>query len=103
MLASSRLNVDSDVRASRSDINGRHVGVYARFDAQVASFQAGVLRGSHEIDTRRSVAFAGYQDALQADADADTTQYFLDASRVFDLGRSEEHKSELQSLMRNSY
>src|SRR5690606_23626570 len=86
LVASSRFSVDATAHASRTEADGRHAGVYARYDAPSASLQAGILRGSHDIDSRRGVAFGGYEANLQGEAEADTTQYFLDASRVFDRG-----------------
>jgi fibronectin-binding autotransporter adhesin len=86
VIGTGKLGVRSDARASRSDVDSRHAGLHVRLDTPVASLQAGVLRSWHDIDSDRAVAFAGYQDSLQADADADTTQFFIDASRVFDLG-----------------
>lgn len=86
VIGTGKLDVRSDARASHSDVDSRHAGIHVRLDTPVASLQAGVLRSWHDIDSRRTAAFAGHQDSLQANADADTTQVFVDASRVFDLG-----------------
>jgi outer membrane autotransporter protein len=72
-----------DDRASRADIASRHLGVFGRMALGGLQLQAGMARSSHEIDSRREVAFTGFDESLRGDQDAHTTQAYIDASRDF--------------------
>lgn len=86
VVAGSRLQARLDARASRGEARSRHAGLHLRVDMPVATLQAGVLRGWHDIDGNRSVAFGHYQVRLQAEGEARTRQVFLDVSGSVDLG-----------------
>lgn len=88
MLGSGRLSVDSDARASRADVDSRHAGAYALVDAGVLRLQGGVVRSTHDVDSTRTAAFGDLRETLRGDADASTTQSYLDASHGFAVGRS---------------
>ncbi len=86
LAGSGRLSVDSDGRSAEADVSSRHAGAYALVDAGILRFQAGTVRSTHGIDSRRSAVVGDHAESLRGDSDADTTQSYLDASHRFAFG-----------------
>jgi autotransporter-associated beta strand protein len=84
---SSQITVRADARASVADVDSRHLGAYGRLDAGWLQLRAGAARSWQQVGSQRAVVFAGYDDTLQADYDARTTQAYLDGSHAFAIGR----------------
>ncbi|WP_292561289.1 autotransporter domain-containing protein [Mesorhizobium sp.] len=79
-------SLDIDDRASSADITSVHFGAYGGGAIDSVRLKFGAGYSHHDIDTKRSPAFAGFSDALSAGYGASTLQVFGEASRPFDLG-----------------
>lgn len=77
---------DLDGALGSADVKSNHVGVYA--GARVGGFglSLGAAYSWHDVDTTRSVAFAGTSNGLNASYDAETTQVFGDISYAVPFG-----------------
>lgn len=65
-------------RASTGDIDSRHLGLYAGTHWGNVQLRAGAAHARHDVDTRRVVAFPGFDDSNSASYRADTTQLFVE-------------------------
>ena len=81
----SSFNTDGDTSTGSSD--NYHVGVHAGTRAGAFGLTMGAGYTWHRFDTNRSVAFAGFSDALSASYDGGTAQVFGEASYKADIGR----------------
>lgn len=72
----SRSDIDVAGRSFSADVDSYTLGLYAGTELSGFGINGGVTHTWHQIDTERSVAFAGFSDALSADYDAQTTQVF---------------------------
>lgn len=79
-------SLDIDDRASSADITSVHFGAYGGGAIDSVRLKFGAGYSHHDIDTKRSPAFAGFSDVLSAGYGARTLQVFGEASRPFDLG-----------------
>src|SRR3546814_10472360 len=84
-------------RASSGQSDNYHLGVYGATQWGKLALRTGAAYTWYDIHTERTVSMPGLDDHLSADNNAGAVQAFGE------LGRSEEHTSELQSLMRISY
>lgn len=72
----SRSWTDLDARASSASSDSYHVGLYAGSAWNDMLLRSGLSASWHDIETRRSVGFAGFADSLAADYRARTVQAF---------------------------
>ena len=79
-------SLDVGDRASSADITSVHLGAYGGGAVDSVRLKFGAGYSHHDIDTKRSPAFAGFSDGLSASYSASTVQVFGEASRPFDLG-----------------
>lgn len=82
----SKTDLKMKARAASADSDNWHLGVYAGKTWGALGLNAGLTYTWHSIDLSRSVAFAGFSDALSSDYKARTLQAFGDISYRFDLG-----------------
>ena len=75
-----------DDRASRADVDSRHLGLYGRMALGGVQLQAGAGRSLHNVDTQREASFTGFDETLRGNHDADTTQAYIDGSHDFSVG-----------------
>src|SRR3546814_5152311 len=95
-------------RGSDGNIDSAHAAIYGGVGAGALRLRAGLGYAWLDLDTSRTIAFRGFTDSATARYDGSVVQFFTEAGYRFALGRfalerSEEHTSELQSLMRTSY
>ncbi|MBN7775086.1 autotransporter domain-containing protein [Nitratireductor aquimarinus] len=76
MAGYSRSSLRSADRASAGSSDNYHLGIYGGRQWEALTFSGGFAYTRHEVDVRRSVAFAGFSDALSAGYDAGTAQGF---------------------------
>lgn len=67
-------------RRARAEIDNTHLGAYVGNQWGGFGLRAGLGYTRHEVDSRREVAFAGFQDALTARYDAKTRQLFVEGA-----------------------
>lgn len=79
-------SLDVDDRNSSADITSVHLGAYGGGEIDSVRLKFGAGYSHHDIDAKRSPAFAGFSDALGASYGASSLQVFGEASRPFDLG-----------------
>ncbi|WP_196260814.1 autotransporter outer membrane beta-barrel domain-containing protein [Pelagibacterium limicola] len=86
----SRLGVDD--RSSSASVESWTVGAYSGGQWDIAggafALRGGAAYGGHSIDVSRSVAFAGFSDALSANYGARTLQAFGEAAYGLDAGQA---------------
>ncbi len=70
-------------RAAKSKIDTTHWGVYAGRGWGGFAVRAGLAFSYHEVDSTRSVNFAGYSSSPRGRHDADTRQAFVEAAYRF--------------------
>src|SRR3546814_5669968 len=96
-------------RASSGQSDNYHLGVYGATQWGKLALRTGAAYTWYDIHTERTVSMPGLDDHLSADNNAGAVQAFGELGYGIDLSdtrvepRSEEHTSELQSLMRTSY
>ncbi|EKF16950.1 autotransporter domain-containing protein [Nitratireductor pacificus] len=72
----SRSSFDVDARHSSGDSDNLHLGLYGGTRWGALGLRFGAVYAWHDIETRRSVAFPGISDTLEASYDAGTAQVF---------------------------
>jgi outer membrane autotransporter protein len=72
----SHSSFDTDDRNSSGASDNYHLGLYGGTNWGAIAFRTGAAYSWNSISTNRSVAFAGFADALSADYDAGTAQVF---------------------------
>lgn len=82
----SHSSFDVDGRASSASSENYHLGVYGGTEWNDVFFRSGLAYSWHDIDTRRSVGFSGFADALSADYHAHTAQAFGEVATRLDAG-----------------
>ncbi|MEN4953044.1 autotransporter domain-containing protein [Stenotrophomonas sp. TWI819] len=70
-------------RGARSEIDNTHVGAYVGNQWGAFGLRAGLGYSRHDVDSKRQLTFAGYQDALSAKYDATTRQAFIEGAYRF--------------------
>lgn len=70
-------------RASSADVDSRHLGVYVGNAWGGVKLRGGAAYARHDVDTRRTVAFQGFDDRNEAGYRADTTQAFVEGGYRF--------------------
>ncbi|RXT57700.1 hypothetical protein B6S44_00790 [Bosea sp. Tri-44] len=83
----SRSEFDVNARLSSGESDNYHLGLYGGGQWGALGLRAGASYTWHDIETRRTVAFAGFGDGLKADYDAGTAQVFGELGYRVDLGR----------------
>lgn len=84
LIGTGRNNVkQADGRRARAEIDNTHVGAYVGNQWGGFGLRAGLGYTRHDVDSRRELAFAGYQDALSARYDATTRQAFVEGAYRF--------------------
>ncbi|CAN7142759.1 autotransporter domain-containing protein [Bosea sp. LjRoot90] len=84
----SRSEFDVNARLSSGESDNYHLGLYAGGQWGALGLRAGASYTWHDIETRRTVAFAGFGDGLKADYDAGTAQVFGELGYRVDLGQT---------------
>ncbi|WP_306547615.1 autotransporter domain-containing protein [Desulfobulbus sp.] len=79
----SKTDFDVDSRLSSGSADGYHLGTYALKQLGGLDLTAGAAYSWHQVDTDRTVQFSGFRDDLEADYDADASQFFGEASYNF--------------------
>lgn len=64
-----------------------HLGLYGGRQWGQIAFRGGAAFTWHELDARRTVAFAGFTDVLESDASAHTAQVFGEVGYRIDAGK----------------
>lgn len=82
----SRTSLDVDARASSGELEGYHAGLYGAAVWGGLTLRAGSAYSWYDIDTERSVAFAGFSDELDADYSAGLAQVFGELAYLLDGG-----------------
>ncbi|KQT86584.1 hypothetical protein ASG48_17700 [Aurantimonas sp. Leaf443] len=77
---------DVSGRASSSDVDSTHIGLYAGTMLGPVALKAGAAYSFNEVDTSRRIAFGGFTDRLTASYDSGTAQVFGEASYRIDTG-----------------
>lgn len=70
-------------RGARSEIDTTHFGAYVGNQWGAFGLRAGLGYSRHDVDSKRQLTFAGYQDALSAKYDATTRQAFIEGAYRF--------------------
>ncbi|NYF36514.1 autotransporter serine protease [Stenotrophomonas sp. JAI102] len=70
-------------RGARSEIDNTHFGAYVGNQWGAFGLRAGLGYSRHDVDSKRQLTFAGYQDALSARYDATTRQGFIEGAYRF--------------------
>lgn len=70
-------------RGARSEIDNTHFGAYVGNQWGAFGLRAGLGYSRHDVDSKRQLTFAGYQDALSAKYDATTRQAFIEGAYRF--------------------
>ncbi|MFC0679021.1 autotransporter domain-containing protein [Lysobacter korlensis] len=78
LAGSGRSDLQVEDRASRSNVDSRHFGVYAGNAWGAFQMRAGATYARHDVDTERTVAFPGFQDRNRARYDASSVQAFVE-------------------------
>ncbi|KAB8180487.1 autotransporter domain-containing protein [Lysobacter maris] len=69
--------------SARGGLRSRFAGAYLGHGWGRLGLRAGLSWGQHDVDLERRVVYAGFEDALRADYDADTLQGFVEAGYRF--------------------
>ena len=64
-----------------------HAGVYAQHQSGPLAVRLGAAYSSHDGDSKRDVAFAGFKERLKGDYDADSQQAFIELGYAMGSGR----------------
>ncbi|QHG64676.1 autotransporter outer membrane beta-barrel domain-containing protein [Pseudomonas putida] len=64
-----------------------HVGVYAQHQSGPLAVRLGAAYSSHDGDSKRDVAFSGFNERLKGDYDADSQQAFVELGYAMGSGR----------------
>jgi subtilase-type serine protease len=70
-------------RTSSADVDSRHLGVYVGNAWGGVKLRGGAAYARHDVDTRRTVAFPGFDDRNEAGYRADTMQAFVEGGYRF--------------------
>ena len=82
----SRTDIDAGQGAS-GDVDSYHVGVYALTQLDQLTLRLGAAYSSHEGENKRRVRFAGVDDKLRGDYDANSQQAFAELAYPYASGR----------------
>ncbi len=80
MAGYSRSSFSSGDRFSAGSSDNYHLGIYGGRQWDALTLSGGFAYSQHNVDVRRSVAFAGFSDTLFANYDAETVQGFAELS-----------------------
>lgn len=86
LAGSSRDDVTVAGRASRGEIDSRHVALYGGGTIAGLGLRGGVAYARNDVDMQRRVAFADVDQTLRADSRVDSLQGFVEAGYRVDLG-----------------
>jgi len=64
-----------------------HAGVYAQHQSGPLAVRLGAAYSSHDGDSKRDVAFAGFKERFEGDYDADSQQAFIELGYAMGSGR----------------
>ncbi|MCV9936135.1 autotransporter domain-containing protein [Boseaceae bacterium BT-24-1] len=84
----SRSEFDVNARLSSGESDNYHLGLYGGGQWGALGLRAGASYTWHDIETRRTVAFAGFGDGLKSDYNAGTAQVFGELGYRIDLGQT---------------
>ncbi|MEN0106253.1 MAG: autotransporter domain-containing protein [Pseudomonas sp.] len=82
----SRTDIDAGSGAS-GDVDSYHVGVYALTQIDQLTLRMGAAYSRHDGENKRRVSFAGVDDKLHGDYDADSQQAFAELAYPITNGR----------------
>ncbi len=82
----SRTDIDAGQGAS-GDVDSYHVGVYALTQLDQLALRLGAAYSTHDGENKRRVSFAGVNDKLHGDYDADSQQAFAELAYPIASGR----------------
>ncbi len=90
LLGSGRSDIkQAQGRASKAKIDNRHAGIFAGRTWGGLGLGTGLTVSRHDVESTRSVSFAGFSDRLAARHDARTRQAFIELGyRLGDAGRA---------------
>ena len=81
----------SRTRLDSSGLDGSvrswHAGVYAQHQSGPLALRLGAAYSSHDGDSKRDVAFSGFDERLKGDYDADSQQAFVELGYAMGSGR----------------
>ncbi|MFZ5657452.1 MAG: autotransporter domain-containing protein [Pseudomonadota bacterium] len=86
LAGSSRDDLGVADRASRGDVESKHVAVYGGGQVAGIGLRGGIAWARNDVDMQRRVAFADVDQTLRADTRADSLQGFVEAGYRVDLG-----------------
>lgn len=81
----SRTHLDSN--GLDGSVRSWHAGVYAQHQSGPLAVRLGAAYSSHDGDTKRDVAFSGFNERLKGDYDADSQQAFVELGYAMGSGR----------------
>lgn len=84
----SRASADTSARNSSSKTDSYHLGAYGGTQWGSTALRLGATQSWNKTEANRSVAFAGFAGALDAEYDSTTTQVFGELGHQIDLGRA---------------
>ncbi|RXT23483.1 hypothetical protein B5U98_11235 [Bosea sp. Tri-39] len=84
----SRSEFDVNARLSSGESDNYHFGLYGGGQWGALGLRAGASYTWHDIETRRTVTFAGFSDGLKGNYDAGTAQVFGELGYRVDLGQT---------------
>lgn len=84
----SRSEFDVNARLSSGESDNYHLGLYGGGQWGALGLRAGASYTWHDIETRRTVAFAGFSDGLKGNYDAGTAQLFGELGYRIELGQT---------------
>ncbi|WP_248312082.1 autotransporter-associated beta strand repeat-containing protein [Bosea sp. BK604] len=83
----SRSEFDAKGRLSSGESDNYHIGLYGGGQWGALGLRAGASYTWHDVETSRTVAFAGFGNSLKSDYNAGTAQVFGELGYRFDVGQ----------------
>ncbi|MES2903800.1 MAG: autotransporter domain-containing protein [Pseudomonadota bacterium] len=78
---------DAGARGSTAEVESNYLGAHLGYDSGRVSLKGGLALGWHDVNSRRSVAFATISQSPEASYDAATRQVFGEAAYGLDVSR----------------